>query len=201
MQYNVPLDAMVKKFSHARFEPSGWTTNPDIPVAKSVVDYIFRWLGIQFLEGYREANTPKRDEAGGGHGPGDTANFKTPSSQEAKGGAGLKDAADAKPQAVNRLPAGPKKNGSNGAHKNGLEKGPGARGQGSGNGNGNGHGSVTADSSIVSLSTLDSRHSSRSEQFAHFQSDAPACDNCGAITVRNGNCYLCHNCGQSMGCS
>jgi ribonucleoside-diphosphate reductase alpha chain len=41
----------------------------------------------------------------------------------------------------------------------------------------------------------------RSEQFAQFQIDAPACDNCGAITVRNGNCYLCHNCGNSMGCS
>ena len=40
-----------------------------------------------------------------------------------------------------------------------------------------------------------------SDQFARFQSDAPACDNCGAITVRNGNCYLCHNCGNSMGCS
>ena len=42
---------------------------------------------------------------------------------------------------------------------------------------------------------------SRSEQFASFQTDAPACDNCGAITVRNGNCYLCYNCGSSMGCS
>ena len=41
----------------------------------------------------------------------------------------------------------------------------------------------------------------RSDQFASFQVDAPACDNCGAITVRNGNCYLCHNCGNSMGCS
>ncbi len=41
----------------------------------------------------------------------------------------------------------------------------------------------------------------RSEQFASFQVDAPSCDNCGAITVRNGNCYLCHNCGNSMGCS
>ena len=41
----------------------------------------------------------------------------------------------------------------------------------------------------------------RSEQFASFQTDAPSCDNCGAITVRNGNCYLCHNCGNSMGCS
>jgi len=42
---------------------------------------------------------------------------------------------------------------------------------------------------------------SRSEQFAAFQADAPACDNCGAITVRSGNCYLCYNCGSSMGCS
>jgi ribonucleoside-diphosphate reductase alpha chain len=41
----------------------------------------------------------------------------------------------------------------------------------------------------------------REMQFATFQIDAPACDNCGAITVRNGNCYLCHNCGNSMGCS
>jgi ribonucleoside-diphosphate reductase alpha chain len=41
----------------------------------------------------------------------------------------------------------------------------------------------------------------RSDQFARFQLDAPSCDNCGAITVRNGNCYLCHNCGNSMGCS
>ena len=40
-----------------------------------------------------------------------------------------------------------------------------------------------------------------SEQFSGFQADAPACDYCGAITVRNGNCYLCHNCGHSMGCS
>ncbi|MFP6666664.1 MAG: vitamin B12-dependent ribonucleotide reductase, partial [Pirellulales bacterium] len=41
----------------------------------------------------------------------------------------------------------------------------------------------------------------RSDQFSKFQTDAPSCDNCGAITVRNGNCYLCHNCGNSMGCS
>jgi ribonucleoside-diphosphate reductase alpha chain len=41
----------------------------------------------------------------------------------------------------------------------------------------------------------------RGEQFARFQIDAPSCDNCGSITVRNGNCYLCHNCGNSMGCS
>ncbi|MEM6331061.1 MAG: vitamin B12-dependent ribonucleotide reductase, partial [Planctomycetota bacterium] len=44
-------------------------------------------------------------------------------------------------------------------------------------------------------------HTTQAEQFAGFQVDAPACDSCGAITVRNGNCYLCHTCGDSMGCS
>ena len=39
------------------------------------------------------------------------------------------------------------------------------------------------------------------EQFHHFMEDAPACDQCGAITVRNGACYKCYNCGNSMGCS
>ena len=41
----------------------------------------------------------------------------------------------------------------------------------------------------------------RHEQFASFQADAPSCDRCGAITARAGNCYLCYNCGNSMGCS
>jgi ribonucleoside-diphosphate reductase alpha chain len=41
----------------------------------------------------------------------------------------------------------------------------------------------------------------RNDQFASFQADAPSCDRCGAITARAGNCYLCYNCGNSMGCS
>jgi ribonucleoside-diphosphate reductase alpha chain len=48
LQYGVPLDALVKKFEHVRFEPSGFTKNPDIPVAKSPTDYIFRFLGSRF---------------------------------------------------------------------------------------------------------------------------------------------------------
>ena len=49
LQYGVPLKVLIDKFSHTRFEPSGMTTNRDIPLAKSVVDYIFRWLAIKFL--------------------------------------------------------------------------------------------------------------------------------------------------------
>ena len=49
LQYGVPLKFFVDKFSHVRFEPSGWTGNPKVPYAKSIVDYIFRWLGARFL--------------------------------------------------------------------------------------------------------------------------------------------------------
>ena len=49
LQYGVPLKFLVDKFGHVRFEPSGWTGNPHIPYAKSIPDYIFRWLGSKFL--------------------------------------------------------------------------------------------------------------------------------------------------------
>ncbi|MDE2963010.1 MAG: vitamin B12-dependent ribonucleotide reductase [Acidobacteriota bacterium] len=49
LQYGVPLRVLVDKFSHSRFEPAGFTNNPQIPIAKSIVDYIFRWLGQKFL--------------------------------------------------------------------------------------------------------------------------------------------------------
>ena len=49
LQYGVPLKFFVDKFSHVRFEPSGWTGNPHVPYAKSIMDYIFRWLGAKFL--------------------------------------------------------------------------------------------------------------------------------------------------------
>jgi ribonucleoside-diphosphate reductase alpha chain len=50
LQYGVPLDVYVSKFAHMRFEPSGQTNDPDIRVAKSLVDYIFRWMGKKFLD-------------------------------------------------------------------------------------------------------------------------------------------------------
>ncbi len=49
LQYGVPLKVLVNKFAHAKYEPSGTTQNPNIPQAKSIVDYIFRWLALKFL--------------------------------------------------------------------------------------------------------------------------------------------------------
>ncbi len=61
LQYGVPLESLVKKFAYQRFEPSGFTKNPDIRNATSITDYVFRWLGCQFIKGYKEATSPSRN--------------------------------------------------------------------------------------------------------------------------------------------
>jgi len=63
LQYGVPVESLVRKFEHVRFEPSGMTRNAEIPFAKSLVDYIFRWLAMEFVPGYRAANAPKRESS------------------------------------------------------------------------------------------------------------------------------------------
>jgi len=77
LQYGVPLEALVEKFSHMRFEPAGYTKNPEIPIAKSLIDYIFRWLASKFLSAdlkervgviAREApGAPARSDENGSH--------------------------------------------------------------------------------------------------------------------------------------
>ncbi len=160
LQYGTPLEVLVNKFSHTRFEPMGHTTNPDIRIAKSIVDYIFRWLGITFLPGYREASTGLPPEAA-----------KTEENGDASAVANSVVSA-----AVNGKSPGGLTNGSVDADR--LER-----------------------AGVAMKVEQNGGAARRSEQFARFQSDAPSCENCGAITVRNGNCYLCHNCGNSMGCS
>ena len=63
LQYGVPLEGLVKKFAYQRFEPSGFTKNPDIRTATSITDYVFRWLGCQFIKGYKEATSPNRGQS------------------------------------------------------------------------------------------------------------------------------------------
>ncbi len=70
LQYGVPLEALVEKFSHMRFEPAGYTKNPEIPIAKSLVDYIFRYLASRFLTAdlRARAGVISREENGNGNG-------------------------------------------------------------------------------------------------------------------------------------
>ncbi len=62
LQYGVPLESLVKKFAYQRFEPSGFTKNPDIRHATSITEYVFRWLACQFIKGYKEATSPTRGQ-------------------------------------------------------------------------------------------------------------------------------------------
>ena len=170
LQYGGPLKALVEKFSHMRFEPSGWTKNPDIQLAKSVPDYIFRWLGMQFIPGYREAHAPKQEA--------DQPGEDSDNDDGGSPAAAVRVIHDV--LAAHNVPAAD----NNGLHHNG------SNGQ-----------SDTAAVLPYGAAVSEENTTDRSQQFAAFQADAPVCDNCGAITVRNGNCHLCHNCGNSMGCS
>jgi ribonucleoside-diphosphate reductase alpha chain len=80
LQYGVPLQALVDKFSHVRFEPSGMTRNPDIRFAKSIVDYIFRWLASKFLsaEAQFHAGVNGRVEDAGGDASGEAKTAASP---------------------------------------------------------------------------------------------------------------------------
>ena len=62
LQYGVPLEALVKKFAHQRFEPSGYTKNPDIRNASSIIDYVFRWMGVEFIPGYKATHSPEQKQ-------------------------------------------------------------------------------------------------------------------------------------------
>jgi len=199
LQYGVPLEVLVNKFSHTRFEPMGYTTNPDIRIAKSVVDYIFRWAAITFLPGYREANRGELTKSSGGSGlsdaAGDDETARQPAATMAGGQAGHRTTAAADTATVATLQTAKMPSGVGGVAESPAK----ANGK---------HGGridfAVLERAGVALNVDGNTASSlgtRNDQFARFQSDAPSCDNCGSITVRNGNCYLCHNCGNSMGCS
>jgi ribonucleoside-diphosphate reductase alpha chain len=186
LQYGVPLEEYVSKFSHTRFEPMGHTKNPDIRIAKSIVDYIFRWLGLQFLPTFREAN-------------------KGVSGSPPNGANGDSGDAESEPRPAATTAGGPAA-GQGSAHSKGSAE---AKHSSNGNGTAARGSAVAVPSGANALQVVGNGppaestviEATRSEQFAAFQTDAPSCDNCGAITVRTGNCYLCYNCGNSMGCS
>ncbi|MFO0901453.1 MAG: vitamin B12-dependent ribonucleotide reductase [Pirellulales bacterium] len=198
LQYGVPLEVLVNKFSHTRFEPMGHTTNPDIRIAKSVVDYIFRWLAITFLPGYREANRGELPKSGGSEGGGDEEPARKPAATKAGGPSGQRTTSAMDVTTAATV--------NSGLANSGAATSPATNSTDS-------SGVKAAAVNRIDFSVLERAGvamnvdgnagglSGRTDQFARFQSDAPSCDNCGSITVRNGNCYLCHNCGNSMGCS
>ena len=141
LQYGVPLETFVDQFTFTRFEPQGPVEGHDnIKLATSIVDYIFRVLGVEYLGRYELAHVPP------------TAKIQDPS--ETRG------------ETPSLPPPPPMPS---------LEAGPTSEEQ-------------------VHASSMDM-------QLEEMMGDAPVCDACGHITVRNGACYKCLNCGNSLGCS
>jgi len=133
LQYGVPLEEFVDAFVFTRFEPQGPVEgHPHVKFATSIIDYIFRVLGIEYLKRYDLAHVPPEEA------------FKE----------------------------------DPGAREGTPEEAPRPTGGGTKAG-------------VAAIS----------QQARSFMMDAPACDKCGHITVRNGSCYRCLNCGNSMGCS
>ena len=196
LQYGVPLITLVDKFRHARFEPAGMTSNRDIPFAKSLIDYIFCWMGCQFIPGYAEKNLPDRTES-----PRTNKNVTTAKQLVEK----TKDLA----QKIAEAKAATKVKSKHGDKESSDEKQTSKRLFPAlknsfvelGDRIGVFVGSSVADESADPLQSEAEVMQQFNVQFEHFQDDAPACDVCGAITVRNGSCYKCFNCGNSMGCS
>ncbi len=181
LQYGVPIESLVKKFTHQRFEPAGMTTNRDIPFAKSLVDYIFRWLGMEFITGYREANAPRRDSQ------------ESATKEMLAGVDRFGDLVREKPEPRITRPApetvGPMRHVNRVRRSPEPPPAPGSKTKQS-------IAVVEETSLVVNVTT-----NALSVAMLDCQGDAPACEVCGTITVRNGACYKCLNCGHSMGCS
>ncbi len=150
LQYGVPLDEFVDTFTFTRFEPYGRVDHPNVRYATSIVDYVFRVLGVDYLHRHDLAHVPPEEVAD----PHPTAPARQASSAQR--------ASAPPPSAAPASPAAPAEASST------TPMGP-------------------ADALDEHLSSL--------------MGDAPICDVCGHITVRNGSCYKCLNCGNSMGCS
>jgi len=171
LQYGVPLEALVRKFAHQRFEPSGFTKSKEIRSASSIIDYVFRWLAVQFIPGYREATT-------------------TPLTQQELAMPGLLEEVKKK---VNRpVPELPLADEDTAIQLAPVT--PAAAGKLGGNGDPAGH-ALEKPAPVVQV------YASLSDTMAHFMRDAPTCTTCGHVAVRNGACFKCYNCGESLGCS
>ncbi|MFM9106582.1 MAG: vitamin B12-dependent ribonucleotide reductase [Chloroflexota bacterium] len=171
LQYGVPLEEFVETFTFTRFEPQGIVSgHPNIKMATSIIDYVFRVLGLEYLNRAELTQVP-------------------PELAEADD----VPAAAAQPPVAVAAPSQPS------AHR--AVAAP-ARPVKNGNGNGNGHHHVEAhETTVTALLENTATLNMLDAHLSEMMGDAPFCDVCGHITVRNGACYKCLNCGNSLGCS
>ena len=193
LQYGVPLQEFVDTFTFTRFEPQGMVDgHPNIKMATSIIDYVFRVLGLEYLNRTDLVQVPPQESA---------TNFGEMLPPEAKSSAAPLAASPTASPAI----APTSGNGNGRAHVNG-----------NGNGHKNGsHAAPKVEAQAQAQAETAAPQASVatepapapvldggvSQQLSSMMGDAPFCDVCGHITVRNGACYKCLNCGNSLGCS
>jgi ribonucleoside-diphosphate reductase alpha chain len=187
LQHGVPLKVLCEKFAHTRFEPSGWTGNEQIGYAKSLMDYIFRWLHLRFLSGEQltlfadlTSHVPQL--------PVTPSLLSDPESEPdtATPQGHLAQLAEEVARRMNQV------SGHSGGSAAGGGIAPEAQAW-----------PAATDSSAhwPDLKDRGIYHEADAMREMYDMGDAPSCGTCGAIMVRNGSCYRCMSCGSTSGCS
>jgi ribonucleoside-diphosphate reductase alpha chain len=196
LQHGVPLKVLCEKFAHTRFEPSGWTGNTEIGYAKSIMDYIFRWIQIRFLSGHQlDLFAGLAPQAEGGvpvegtvNSPGNVIQSLSASSSESviSTGGGAFVAGAEKPAS---LPQNSIEDFyTTTPPQQGIAPESATNNQQPGTNN-------------LSVEDRGIYHAADAMKSMYDMGDAPSCATCGAIMTRSGSCYRCMSCGSTSGCS
>jgi len=187
LQHGVPLDEFVNAFTFTRFEPQGPVDHPNIKFSTSVIDFVFRMLGMEYMGRTDFVHVKPADS--------ELEAEREIEPADPYGHSAMKVAAEAKPEPKPEAPANrrspvadaPTPAPASAAEPKAL---PLARPT-----------PVPAKDSKPAPGKRNRLQSALSEHAGEMMGDAPFCGTCGHITVRNGSCYRCLNCGNSMGCS
>ena len=210
LQHGVPLKVLCEKFAHTRFEPSGWTGNEQIGYAKSLMDYIFRWLNLRFLSGTQlslfSSFAPPPPQL-----PASPSMIPESEPETELSAISQDNMARLAEQVARRLS-------QFGSPSSGTASGSGLGNAAAGGGiapdaqaaaaashySVRGPGPEAVAASAIPAPSLAERgifHAADAMKDMYEMGDAPSCSVCGAIMVRNGSCYRCMSCGSTSGCS
>ena len=179
LQYGVPLEEFVEKFVFTRFEPSGMVDHPNIKSTTSIVDFIFRALAYEYLGRTDLVHVLDRPEV---------SNTGT-------------DDWDEIPTSLEYDKKTPELSDVRIVAKAGGNSTTGSGAAGSGSSSPSAHAQPHRTPRPATVAKMENGLDAINAAAKSMQSDAPACNTCGHITIRSGTCYKCLNCGNSMGCS
>ena len=191
LQHGVPLKVLCEKFAHTRFEPSGWTGNEQIGYAKSLMDYIFRWLNLRFLSGQQmtlfAGLAPKVPQL-----PPSPSLLSENDQEEEVDVTTQQHIARLAEEVAKRL-SQVAPTGARGGVYAGGGIAPEVQPRPAPPAVNPTHGPSMQDRGLY--------HAADAMREMYDMGDAPSCNVCGAIMVRNGSCYRCMSCGSTSGCS